>query len=217
MMSDTIIDTGLLEFYQTAKLWIEQSAFATELRWQAGLNEPNFTESDFLREYAWVVLNSGFRESVVRRHFDFISLCYCDWQSATEIHELADVCSRAASAAFGNMRKLRAITDTAGLVHRVGFEQMKCSLIEDFFSFAPTLPFIGSITAHHLAKNLGIQAAKADRHLVRLADRFGYGGADELCSAISKATGDSLSVADIVLWRFQERSSAGAVMSPMPS
>jgi hypothetical protein len=217
MMSDTIIDTRLLEFYQSAKSWIEQSPFAAELRWQASLNEPNFTESDFLREYAWVVLNSGFRESVVRKHFDFISLCYCDWQSATEIHELADVCNSAASAAFGNMRKLRAITYTAGLVHRIGFERMKCSLIEDFFSFSPTLPFIGSITARHLAKNLGIHAAKPDRHLVRLAGQFGYGSADALCSAISKVTGDSLSVTDIVLWRFQERTSAGAVMSPMPS
>jgi hypothetical protein len=79
-MTSTSIDTSLLEFYRNAKSWVEQSAFADELRWQANLDQANFSESDFLREYAWVVLNSGFRESVVRKHFDFISLCYCDWQ-----------------------------------------------------------------------------------------------------------------------------------------
>jgi hypothetical protein len=196
----------LLEFYRSAKSWIERSSYADELRWQASLTQPNFSESDFLREYAWVVLNSGFRESVVRKYFDFISLCYCDWQSAQEIHELGDVCSNAASAAIGNMRKLHAITYTAGIVHRMGFDELKLNLIDDFFGLAPTLPFIGSVTARHLAKNLGIDAAKPDRHLARLAGQFGYCSVHEMCSAISNVTGDSLSVTDIVLWRFEERS-----------
>ena len=198
----------LLEFYRSAKSWVERSSYADELRWQASLNQPNFSESDFLREYAWVVLNSGFRESVVRKYFDFISLCYCDWQSAEEIHALGDICSNAASTAFGNMRKLRAITYTAGFVHRTGFDELKTDLIEDFFGLASTLPFIGSATSRHLAKNLGIDAAKPDRHLVRLAEQFGYCTVNEMCSTISDATGDSLSVADIVLWRFEERSRA---------
>lgn len=205
-MSGCSNDANLLDFYRSAKSWIERSPFADELHWQTDLNRPNFSESDFLREYAWVVLNSGFRESVVRKYFDFISLCYCDWESAEEIHEVADACSNAALAVFRNTRKLRAITHTAGVVHRMGFEQLKQKLMEDFYGFAPTLPFIGSITAHHLAKNLGIDSAKPDRHLTRLATRFGYRSVHDMCSAISGITGDSLSVADIVLWRFEERS-----------
>jgi hypothetical protein len=104
------------------------------------------------------------------------------------------------------MKKLHAITYTAGFIHSVGFEELKVNLIDDFFGLAPTLPFIGSITARHLAKNLGIDAAKPDRHLARLAVQFGYGSVDEMCSTISDVTGDSLSVTDIVLWRFEERS-----------
>jgi hypothetical protein len=208
-MTPLSIENNLLEFYRNAKLWVEQSAFADELRWQASLSRGSFSETDFLREYAWVVLNSGFRESVVRKYFDFISLCYCDWQSAKEIHELGDLCCNAASTAFRNTRKLRAITHTAGFVHRTGFERLKSSLLEDFFVVAETLPFIGSITARHLAKNLGIDAAKPDRHLVRLASRFGYRSVEDMCCVISGNTGDALSVADIVLWRFEERSRAG--------
>src|SRR5882757_648492 len=102
MMSAPQISLGLLEFYQSAKSWVERSTFADEILWQANLTQPNFSESDLLREHAWVVLNSGFREAVVRKHFDFISLCYCDWQSAQEIYELAEVCNSAASAAIGN-------------------------------------------------------------------------------------------------------------------
>lgn len=196
----------LLEFYRSAKSWIEKSSFANELRWQAGLNQPNFSETDFLREYAWVVLNSGFRESVVRKHFDFISLCYCEWESAQEIFDLGEVCSNAAASAFGNKRKLRAINYTAGFVHRMGFDLFKAKLIEDFSGLALTLPFIGAITARHLAKNLGFDAAKPDRHLARLAEEFGCASVNEMCLNISKVTGDSLSVTDIVLWRFEERS-----------
>lgn len=196
----------LLEFYRSAKSWIERSSYAGELRWQASLNEPNFSEADFLREYAWVVLNSGFRESVVRKHFDFISLCYCEWESAQEIYDLGEICSNAAASAFGNRRKLRAINYTAGFVHRMGFDRFKANLVEDFFGLALTLPFIGPITARHLAKNLGFDAAKPDRHLARLAEEFGCSSVNEMCSSISEVTGDSLSVTDIVLWRFEERS-----------
>jgi hypothetical protein len=208
MMSDCSIKISLLEFYGSAKSWIERSPFAAELHWQANVNQMNFSETDFLREYAWVILNSGFRESVIRKYFDFISLCYCDWESAKEIHELADTCNNAALAVFGNAKKLRAITHTASIVHSMGFESLKSRLLEDFYGFAPTLPFIGTVTAHHLAKNLGVDSAKPDRHLVRLATKFGYCSVHDMCSAISDVTGDSLSVADIVLWRFEERSNA---------
>jgi hypothetical protein len=205
-MANQSTNDNLVEFYLSAKAWIQQSTFAGELHWQATINGSDFSESDFMREYAWVILNSGFRETVIRKHFDYISLCYCDWQSAQEIYELADVCTNAASAAFGNMRKLRAITHTAEIVCRFGFDQLKGRLVDDFFGFAPTLPFIGPITSRHLAKNLGVNTAKPDRHLVRLAAQFGYCSVDKMCSTISDATGDSISVADIVLWRFEERS-----------
>ncbi|QPF85387.1 hypothetical protein IC762_03365 [Bradyrhizobium genosp. L] len=195
----------MLEFYLSAKSWIERSAYANEIRWQerAGLN--GFSESDFLREYAWVVLNSGFRESVVRKHFNFISLCYCDWQSAREICELSDVCSSTALTVFGNRRKLQAISQTAAIVHQLGFQQVKAYLDNDFFGFATSFPLIGPITVHHLAKNLGVKTAKPDRHLARLALRFGYSTVNEMCSTLSFVTGDNISVTDIVLWRFEEQ------------
>jgi thermostable 8-oxoguanine DNA glycosylase len=64
------------------------------------------------------------------------------------------------------------------------------------------LPYIGSITAVHLAKNLGFNVAKPDRHLVRLSRQFGYICAADLCSDIAKDTGEQVKVIDLALWRY---------------
>ena len=63
-------------------------------------------------------------------------------------------------------------------------------------------PLIGPITAWHLAKNLGLDVAKPDRHLTRVANALGFGDAFELCSAVATVTGEPKRVVDIVIWRY---------------
>jgi hypothetical protein len=70
------------------------------------------------------------------------------------------------------------------------------------------LPYIGEVTSWHLAKNIGADVSKPDRHLVRVAARFGYADVSSMCKDISSAVGDKMSVADLVLWRFEERTFA---------
>ena len=65
-----------------------------------------------------------------------------------------------------------------------------------------TFSYIGPVTAYHLAKNIGLAVAKPDRHLKRIASLFGYHDVQILCSEISKITGDSIPIVDIVFWRF---------------
>ena len=74
-------------------------------------------------------------------------------------------------------------------------------IIQDPIGRLSQFPFIGPITANHLAKNLGYQLAKDDRHLQRIALRFGYKSAQGLCADISAVTGDSIAVVDTILWR----------------
>jgi hypothetical protein len=64
------------------------------------------------------------------------------------------------------------------------------------------LPFIGPVTSYHLAKNLGIDVVKRDRHLVRLAVHLGFSSAEEMCGAFGDQVGEPISVVDIVLWRY---------------
>ena len=199
---------ALLDHYKAARSWICSSPYSDEVRWQESLSLANLDESHFLREYAWVVLNSGFKEAIIRKRFNFISLCFCDWESGKSIAERERVCVETAFSVFRNRKKLEAITFTAKLIARDGFEGFSSSLRRDVALALRQLPYIGEVTSLHLAKNLGADVAKPDRHLVRLAARFGYSDAAAMCNDISAAMGDRISVTDLVLWRFEERTFA---------
>jgi len=189
-------------FYATAKSHLGDSAFESEIEWQASRTLDKFTEQDLLREAAWVILCSGFRESVVRNSFSFISLCFCEWESAATISASSELCRATALTVFRNERKINAIVRTALYIDAVGFESYRIEILEDPILALRRLPYIGGVTAYHLAKNLGANVAKPDRHLVRLAASQGFYDVHSLCSTIAKETGDPLSVVDIILWRF---------------
>jgi len=194
-----------VRFYRTAKERLLSTGFATEIAWQLQQEFSAFTETDLLREAAWVILCSGFRESIVRRCFDFVSLCFCDWESAAKICDSAEHCKATALAAFANRQKIDGIIGMAEVVTRLGFAQLKQNILKDPISSVQILPFIGPITAFHLAKNLGYATAKPDRHLVRIAGALGHPDVHQLCRSLSRDTGDPIQVVDLVLWRYAER------------
>lgn len=191
-----------LRFFSDAHQYIRRAGLTFELNWQRQVKFESFSESDLLRESAWVILCSGFRESVVRRHFDFISLCFCDWESADAIVSSDTVCCQAASSVFRNPRKLHAISAVARKIHEYGFDAIKGNILRTPLKELQTLPYIGSITAFHLAKNLGLEVAKPDRHLCRLSQHMGFQSAEELCQEIAIAQGEAVRVVDLVLWRY---------------
>lgn len=194
--------TTALRLYRKAEQLVHSAGFGWEPDWQRIRTNHEFTERDLLRESAWVVLCSGFRESVVRNVFDYISLCFCDWEAAEEITRRRQACIDTASWRFKNQKKLRAIVSIADLVQEQGFAAVKVHLQKDPISRLQAFPFIGPVTSWHLAKNLGFNVAKNDRHLARLATNCGYPDAHSLCKTISEATGELASVVDVVLWRF---------------
>lgn len=192
----------LLSTYIQARTVILSRGFAEEIEWQASRAAGDFTESDLLRETAWVILCSGFRESVVRRIFNYISLCFCDWDSAACIVEHAPTCRSTALARFNNPRKIDAIIDVAGEVHSTGFGRMREQMLLDPLNTLMRFPFIGPATSIHLAKNLGWPFAKPDRHMLRLARHLGFADPQTLCESLAQSTGDPVSVIDIILWRY---------------
>jgi len=201
----TIASEPEVRFYRTAKEQLLSAGYAAEMNWQVGQNFGAFSETDLLREAAWVILCSGFRESVVRRRFDLVSLCFCDWESAAEICSSAAQCRTTAFAAFGNRQKIDGILGMAAVVSQMGFVPLKERILQDPIGSVQVFPFIGPVTAFHLAKNLGYATAKPDRHLVRLSTAFGYEDAHQLCGSLSEATGDPVQLVDVVLWRYAER------------
>ena len=191
-----------LHLYCIAKQCLINDGFKLEIDWQLHESFGSFSERDLLRETAWVILCGGFKEAVVRSRFDFISLCFCDWESAATICASANRCRATALAVFANERKIDAILGVAALVDSVGFDEIKKRMLSDPIRSAQMFPYIGPITSFHLAKNLGYPVAKPDRHLARLAARLGYSDVQQLCRTISTATGDPIQVVDVVLWRY---------------
>lgn len=204
-----------LDLYQVAKRYLMANGFEGELRWQDSLIPNQFNEADLLRESAWVVLCSGFRESIVRRDFSKISLCFFDWESANLICRYQPYCRTAALSHFGNRKKIDAIVEIAEQIADVGFSQFKEAVLANPITVLQMFPYIGPTTVLHLAKNLGFLVAKPDRHLVRIASIFGYEDVAKLCRDISSASGDSVKLVDIVLWRYSEQS-AHALSNPVP-
>jgi hypothetical protein len=193
---------SLARFYADARRAVVDAGFAAELNWQASREPAQVDESTFLREAAWVILNSGFREAVVRRHFGYISLCFCDWESAATVVANADLCVETASAVFRNARKMRAIVEVCKAVDRATFATFRLQLLRDALGVIGQLYYFGPATTYHLAKNLGFQVAKPDRHLVRFAHRFGVEDVQRFCADVAEATGDSINVVDVTLWRY---------------
>lgn len=191
-----------LRIYAQARRYVSQAGLDSEVTWQRSLEWEAFGESDLLRQCAWVILCGGFKEAVIRRLFDHISLCFCDWESAHEIAGSAEGCTAAALRVFRNKSKVHAIVEMAKRVETETFDRIKHAIHLDPIGELQKFSYIGPVTAVHLAKNLGMHVAKPDRHLVRLANRVGFRCAEELCSAIAVNLGEQINVVDLVLWRY---------------
>src|SRR4051812_29835313 len=143
-----------LQLYDVAYDTVVARGFEREIAWQRSLTFQNFSETDLLREAAWVILTSGFRTSIVNRIFSYISLCFCDWESSPAILASALQCRMTALAALNYPAKIDAILAVADTVSTVGFGELKQRILENPINELQRFPFIGGVTSFHLAKNL---------------------------------------------------------------
>lgn len=192
----------LKDAYLFAHAHVTENGFAREIEWQNSVSLEYLSEESFLQEYAWVVLASGMREAVVRSKFREVSACFYDWKSAKRISNNADSCVRAALRVFRHEQKMRALTSTARLIEGQGFCSFKEKLEMEPMKTLRGLSYIGPVTQYHLAKNLGIDVAKPDRHLVRIAHLFGYSSVQDFCRVVGNETDSKVAVVDLVFWRF---------------
>ncbi len=170
---------------------IVEAGYGAEYEWCQTVKPPTDGMAFFL-EYGWVVVNSGMRNQV----------------------------------AEGIWRRVRASLDTGGTVRDAFGHPGKAAAMQAVFDGRETyfaayvaaedkiehlaeLPWIGPITKWHLAKNFGVECAKPDRHLSRLAEAEGT-TVTELCERLAKATGDRVATVDLILWRASNLGLIGA-------
>lgn len=153
-----------------------------DIAWAQALTEPESPDV-FALEAIFVICNSGMKNTVARQIFD---RCVQALQVSRPVIEV-----------FRHPGKAAAIekiwTERAWLF--AGFMESP-----DRLAFLAELPWIGQITKFHLAKNFGVDVAKPDVHLQRLADRDGC-TVDSLCDRLAKETGLRVATVDTVLWR----------------
>lgn len=192
----------LASAYLTMKEHVIRMGYSHEIDWQDARSLSLLSEREFLAEGAWVILSSGMRERVVARRYPLVSEAFKDWDSAESIALDRWECEHRALRAFNNPGKIGAIGALCAKVHSCGFRRVVQRIRTEGVAYLTTFDFIGPITGFHLAKNIGVDVVKPDRHLVRMATSAGYSCPEELCSAITGITGEKVSVVDLVLWRY---------------
>lgn len=192
----------LLAAYVVAKDAVIKKGFVAEIEWQDSIAFDEIDETTFLRESAWVVLSSGMREAVIRKKFPQVSSAFFEWESAKQIAKRSQLCQRRALLHFSHEPKIKAITSIAEYVFQQGFKSVRDRILREGIEYLVQFPYIGPATKYHLAKNIGIQAVKPDRHLLRVTQKVGYESPLSMCSDISRMVGDKISVVDLVIWRY---------------
>ncbi len=173
--------TRMAEYYNKIKIMLIDKGYEKEMMWINTI--PNPVDKDlFFKEYSWVVINSGMKNSVAEKIYKNF------WNNESPDFSAINHPNKNKS-----MKKVYKRLD----LYFLHFIESKNKLM-----FLETLPHIGDVTKYHLARNLGLSYAKPDRHLVRILSLFDYPNVQKFCKKLSILTDDPIGLVDLVLWRF---------------
>lgn len=164
------------------RLKVINAGFGEEIIWQESVTEPDNAD-EFMWQYIWVVLNSGMKNQVARIIEQRIVEAYNN--------------NEPINTAFRHKGKVKAIEYMIAKHNELFDDYLEA---DNRLEFLKSLPYIGDITKYHLAKNLGEDVVKPDRHLVRIAEKYGT-TPEVLCEKLSKETGYRIATIDLIIWR----------------
>lgn len=191
---------SLEQYYQHAWEMCEE-LYPDPLAYYRTLKFEHVTPKEFWSEYIWCVYTSGFNARVVSKQFFELLRAYNSWQTVALHNRWIEV-----SGINKNSAKYNAIRKTAQLLHRYETEPQAdwwAHFKRDYLATPEhmrQLPFIGSVTCHHLARNLGLDSVKPDLHLVRLAEFFEWPDPLTMCSFLGGLFDERIGVVDLILW-----------------
>jgi hypothetical protein len=192
---------ALAKAYFVAKKFVIYKGFADEIDSSDENNFDKITEKQFLKEAAWVILSSGMSYSVISKKFDLISDVMMQWE-VNMINSDSLECKNNALKIINHPGKINAIILISNELSKEGFDHIKKCILSDGIEFLKKFPFIGPATSYHLAKNIGFNVSKPDRHLIRISKATGFSSPAELCNALSNLISEKISTIDLVLWRY---------------
>lgn len=160
---------------------VSAAGYGDEIRWAEHIKCRH--SADFFAEYVWVVISSGLKNQVAQKIYSKVMAALID---RVPVHGV-----------FKHRGKVRAIYHVAANLQEIYLEYV---VTRDKLEYLKSLPWIGDITKYHLAKNLGIDICKPDRHLVRIANQYNL-TPQKLCVELARETKNRVAVIDQVLWR----------------
>lgn len=173
-----------LDQYLSLKEKLLQAGYEGDIEWAETVGPPMGAET-FFYEYAWVVINSGMKNQIATAIFEKVQRAILSGQPVYSVFRHK-----------GKAGAIQIMWSAKGYYFDAYLKQP-----DDYkLAWLETLPWIGPITKFHLAKNLGMDVCKPDRHLVRIAGKYGK-TPEELCSALAQVTGDRIGTVDYVIWR----------------
>lgn len=173
-----------LNLYLELKSQIINLGYQSEIdQIQSLLDSPCDNDTKFFREYTWVVLNSGLRNQVAEL------LYYKILYAIKKGYDLNLI--------FRHPSKVDAIKFVLNNKTKLFYE---FQYADDKIEYLTSLPFIGPATKYHLARNLGLDVCKPDRHLLRISKKYNT-TPESLCKKISNQTKEKIGLVDVILWR----------------
>lgn len=192
MTTSTAANTATIIFPISVNDYLDAYAITAADSWAADQVDfyenagPPPTPEEFAMEACWVVLNSGFRNTIARKI----------WRTLKTAIPRGE-----AGLVFRNEKKVRAMNalwTNRVVLHRECLQKIEEGL-DAFITWCRTLDGFGAIIPYHLAKNFGLATAKKDIWLERLAEHCGE-PAQALCHRLSETTGHKVGTVDFVWW-----------------
>ena len=161
---------------------LRANGYGAVIDWSESIRPPEDAEK-FASCAIYVICNSGMRVTVAAPIAERCIAALMAGNSSTTV--------------FGHLGKGAAIDDIWTRRHELFSRYLSEN---DKVEMLGALPWIGPVTKHHLAKNLGIDTAKPDVHMERLARQERTTTA-KLCRRLARLTGYRIATIDSILWR----------------
>jgi len=169
--------------YRELRAAVIEAGYEHDIDWAQTVKAPA-TPADFAREVIWVILCSGMKEQVARIIQSRV------WATIT-----------AGNPVKGNVLGKSGKAVAIDTIWRDRYELFVAfQMASDKVEFAHSLPWVGNVTKWHVAKNLGVDCAKPDIHLERVASHY-QTTPEALCADLAAASGDRIATVDVVIWR----------------
>lgn len=184
--------------YEQLKNMLLLGGYRQEVEWAQTVRRPEDPDA-FAREAIWVICCSGFREQAARVTQAGVNACLSEGRSARDVFPKS-----------GKGRAIDRIWANRAEYHQALEELCRQgSGAAGIIGWIASLPYVGGATLRfHFAKNLGIDCAKPDRWLCRLAGipmeapmEHRFEAVMDYCRPLAEASGDRIATVDLVLWR----------------